>query len=200
MDHMHHDFSDPAKWTRRFEGPKRDAWQKPGVVVAALKLEPGAHVADIGAGTGYFLPHLVAAVGPGGAVQALDISESFVEHMRKRAARAGWENVEARRVAPDDPGLPAASVDRVLIVDTWHHIGGRVAYARKLAAALKPGGFVAIVDFKKTQTPHGPPVRFRLSAEAISDELRRAGLHVEVLAVDLPEQVIVLGHAPAAAP
>jgi SAM-dependent methyltransferase len=152
-------------------------------------------VADLGAGTGYFLPHLSRAVGPKGKVLGLDIEPDMVRYMNERAAREGLANVEARVVPGDGPGLAPASVDRVMIVDTWHHIPERVAYAQKLRAALAPGGAVYVVDFKK-EAKHGPPPSHRLAPEDVMKELAAAGLSVEKVDVALPEQWVVAGKAP----
>jgi len=190
-----HRFQNAEQWSKEFDDPARDAWQRPADVVAALKIAPGMTVADLGAGTGYFLPHLSRAVGDEGKVLGLDIEPDMVRFMKERAARQGLANVEPRVVPLDDPQLPAGSVDRVLIVDTWHHIDGRPAYAARLRAALKPGGAVFVVDFKR-EAHHGPPPAHRLTPEQVMDELRGAGLAPEVLDVRLPEQYVVAGRRP----
>jgi ubiquinone/menaquinone biosynthesis C-methylase UbiE len=187
-----HRFQSAEQWAKEFDDPARDAWQHPADVVAALKIAPGMTVADLGAGTGYFLPHLSRAVGDKGKVLGLDIEPDMVRYMKERAGREGLANVEARAVALDDPGLAAGSVDRVLIVDTWHHIDGRAAYAAKLRAALAPGGAVFVVDFKK-DAHRGPPPEHRLAPEQVMDELRQGGLAPEVIDASLPEQYIVAG-------
>jgi SAM-dependent methyltransferase len=187
-----HRFERADDWVAAFEGPERDAWQKPAEVVAAMRLAPGMRVADLGAGTGYFLPHLSRAVGPAGAVIGLDIEQDMVRYMTERAARERLANVTARRVSPDDPGLDPGSVDRVLVVNTWHHIPERPAYAAKLKAALRPGGAVVVVDFTDAARV-GPPKEHRISAEAVSAELRAGGLSPEIIAENLPEQYIVVG-------
>ncbi len=196
-DHDHampHDFSDAERWATVFDDPARDAWQRPVDLVALAGLAPGMTVAEIGAGTGYFLPHLSRAVGETGKVLALDIQPTLVEHMRERARRDGLVNVDARVVAPDDPALPAQAVDRVLVVNVWHHLDDRVAYARHLATALAPGGRVIIVDFT-ADSPHGPPPGHRLAPETIADDLARAGLTAHLPAEPLPYQYVVFGEA-----
>lgn len=190
--HAHHDFHDAAAWAQRFDDPSRDAWQKPDEVVALLQLRPGMTVADLGAGTGYLEPHLSRAVGELGHVLALDVEPSMVEYLRARATREGLANVEARRVAPDDPGLAPASVDRVVIVDTWHHLPDRASYVRKLAAALVPGGTVTIIDFTPESTM-GPRVAERVTADQAVAELRAGGLRAEIVPETLPEQYVVRG-------
>lgn len=196
---MPHRFENANEWARVFDDPARDAWQKPAEVVAALKLAPGMRVADVGAGTGYFLPYLSKAVGPSGEVLGLDIEPDMVRYMKDRALEAGLTNVKATTIAADDPGLPLASVDRVLIVDTWHHIGAREAYVAKLASGLRPDGFVAIVDFT-LETDKGPPRKHRVSPEQLIEELAAGGLVGQVVAETLPDQYIVIGRRAAPNP
>jgi ubiquinone/menaquinone biosynthesis C-methylase UbiE len=187
-----HRFDDAERWAKQFDDPARDAWQKPEHVVDLLEIARGMVVADIGAGTGYFLPHLSTAVGPEGTVLALDIEPDMVRYMEERVLREGLDNVVVRRVEPGDPGLAAAGIDRILIVDTWHHIARREAYAAKLAAALAPGGRVAIVDFTQ-ETPRGPPRAQRVHPEQAVRELEAGGLAAQIAAEDLPDQYVVVG-------
>jgi ubiquinone/menaquinone biosynthesis C-methylase UbiE len=187
-----HRFEHADEWAPKFDDPARDEWQKPKEVVAAMEIAPGMTVADIGAGTGYFEPHLSRAVGTTGSVLALDVEPDMVRYMTERAAREKLANVKPAVVPMDDPKLPTSGVDRVLIVDTWHHVPERKAYAKKLAAGLKPGAKVFIVDFT-LEAKHGPPPHHRLPPEAVVSELADAGLTAKVLTTTLPEQYIVSG-------
>lgn len=188
----HHRFEHAEHWAKQFDGPERDAWQMPDRVIASMRIAAGMAIADIGAGTGYFEPHLSRAVGPSGKVLALDIEPDMVAHLRERAAREHLDNVEARQVAPDDPGLAASSIDRILVVDTWHHIGNRRVYAARLAAALTAGGELVIVDFRRDAT-RGPPPEHRIAPEEIVKELSAAALDARVVDAGLPEQYVVIG-------
>jgi cyclopropane fatty-acyl-phospholipid synthase-like methyltransferase len=190
-DGMPHRFDDANAWAKVFDAPDRDAWQHPDDVVAALALDRAMTVADVGAGTGYFTVRLARAV-PDGHVIATDIEPDMVRYVTERAAREQLGNVTAVLAGADDPHLEPASVDRVLVVDVWHHIGDRGAYAARLASALKPGGMIAIVDFTMAAT-HGPPAHHRLAPEAIVADLAGAGLHASVSPVALPDQYIVVG-------
>jgi ubiquinone/menaquinone biosynthesis C-methylase UbiE len=181
-------------WAKEFDDPSRDAWQRPAAVVATMEIGSGMTVADVGAGTGYFLPYLSRAVGPKGKVLALDIEPDMVRYMRERAAREGLANVEARVVAADDPALSLGSVDRVLVVDTWHHVAGREAYAAKLRAGLAPRGAVFVVDFR-LEAAHGPPPQHRLASDQVMRELAAGGLEAGAVDLGLPEQYVVVGRA-----
>lgn len=190
-----HRFADAEHWSREFDDPSRDAWQQPDRVVAAMQLQPGMTVADVGAGTGYFEPHLSRAVGDTGHVLALDVEPDMVRHLTERAASEKLANVVARQVAPDDRGLPPQSVDRVLIVDTWHHVSGRAQYSGKLLAALRPGGQVVVVDFRQ-DAHRGPPPEHRIAPEEVARELGEGGLSARIVDAALPEQYVVVGTRP----
>jgi SAM-dependent methyltransferase len=190
--HAHHRFDDAEHYAQSFDNPKRDRWQKPAEVVKILALAPGHTVVDLGAGTGYFLRHLAPAVQPGGRAVGLDVEPNMVAYMEKRIARERITGAEARVVAAADPGLAASSVDRVLVVNTWHHLEGRVEYARKLHQALRPGGFVLVVDYT-LETRRGPPPAARLAPDLVISELARAGFDAEVVTESLPDQYVVRG-------
>lgn len=190
-----HDFSDVERFAAIFDDPARDAWQKPAEVVDVMELAQGMVVADIGAGTGYFLARLSAAVGSEGHVLGLDTEAAMVAHMQNRIEEAQLANTSAAVVAPDDPGLDPQSVDRVLIVDTWHHISDRASYVSRLHEALRPGGRVVIVDFTM-ESEHGPPVEMRLPASTVLDELQAGGLSATLITESLPHQYIVVATSP----
>ncbi len=168
-------FDDIDRWVRVFDDPSRAEWQKPERIPAALGLKEGMAVADIGAGTGYFERFLAAAVGESGRVYAVDTEPKMVDHIRRRAIEEKTPNVEAVLAAPDDPRLPAAGVDVIFICDTWHHIGARIEYLGRLRAALRPGGRVAVVDFREGVLPVGPPPDHKIPARRVIAEFEEAG-------------------------
>jgi arsenite methyltransferase len=136
-----------AEWGyRHMNDPSRDAWQKPKQVVEKLGIKPGARVADLGAGGGYFTWYLAAAVGPQGKVYAVEIDDTALGIIEKEMKSRGVTNVVPVRAEPGDAKLPEP-VDLVFSCDTYHHMEDRVAYFRSLARYLKPDGKVAILDF-----------------------------------------------------
>jgi ubiquinone/menaquinone biosynthesis C-methylase UbiE len=187
-----HAFDDVAHWVTIFDDPGRDTWQKPAEVVATLRLSPGRTVADIGAGTGYFTRHLSGAVGDGGTVFAVEIEPKLLAHLRQRAETEKTGNVVPILGSLDDPRLPPASADVILIVDTIHHIDDRPEYLRRLRRALRPGGRVAVVDFKREKTPVGPPVEHRLERERVVEAFELAGYRLAEEPRFLPYQYFLI--------
>jgi len=167
-----HSFSDAEKWAQVFDDPERDAWQKPHEVIQALALQPDARVADLGAGTGYFSARLANML-PQGRVYAVDIEPDMVRYLDARAKREQLRNLTAVAGAPDDPRLPE-KVDLILLVDVYHHVEDRARYFRKLRASLRPGGRIAIVDFR-LDSPEGPPRAARIAPETVKAEMSAAG-------------------------
>lgn len=188
----HRRFDDPAQWAQRFEGPERDAWQRPDLVVSSLSLAPDARVADVGAGTGYFSVRLARAV-PQGRVWAVDVEPTMVRWVLDRARREQIANLTAVLASPDDALLPEP-VDLALVVDTYHHISARTAYFTRLRSSLRPGGRVAIVDFK-LDSPEGPPVAMRLAPEAVRAEMEAAGYALASSLDSLPRQYMLVFRA-----
>jgi ubiquinone/menaquinone biosynthesis C-methylase UbiE len=130
-----------------FEAAGRDQWQRPGLVMKALEIKPGMTIADIGAGSGYFTRRFAKAVGPSGKVYAVDISSDILDYLKQRAQKEGLNNIEVVVDKPDDPMLPANSLDLAFFGEVTHHIAHRTDFFRKIYAALKPDGRMAIIDF-----------------------------------------------------
>lgn len=188
----HRRFDDAAQWSKVFDDPGRDAWQKPAALVAALALASGMTVADLGAGTGYFSRRLSEAVGPTGTVLAVDVEPNLIAHLRTRAEREGTANVVPVLASLDTPRLPAGAVDLILVVDTYHHFDQRRRYLPQLARALRPGGRIAIVDWKPGDLPVGPEPDHKLPPEQVIAEMRAAGFALVAQPDLLPYQYVLL--------
>ena len=182
--HMDHKFDDPARYAKSFDDPAREAWQMPARVIDALQLKSGMRVADIGAGTGYFSTRLARV--PGVSVFAVDIEPKMIDYLKQRAQKEQLSNVTAVLAGAASPNLPEP-VDVILIVDTYHHLPNRPAYFRELKKSLKPGGRIAIVDFRK-EAPDGPPAHFRFTPQQIQDEMKQAGYELQSSHDFLPRQ------------
>ena len=176
--HQHHPPESTSAYIKALEDPGRNEWQKPEDVVGHLELKPGETVADIGAGSGYFTVRLARAVGPGGKVYAVDIDQGMLNYIEHRAGQDRLTNIQTVLADPDNPKLPASSVDLIFICDTLHHISGREKYYPLLARSLKPGGRFVDVDFHKRPLPIGPPVEMKIAKSAMIEEAQPAGFHL----------------------
>jgi SAM-dependent methyltransferase len=190
--HYHRRFESAEEWSRVFDDPARDAWQRPAEVVATLRVPPDALVADIGAGTGYFASRLARAV-PRGRVFAVDIEEDMVRHLAERARREGLGNITPVQGSSSRPNLPGL-VDLAIVVDTYHHIPERVGYFSRLREHLRAQGRVAIIDFTR-ESPMGPPVEHRIAPDRVREELAAAGFRLVDTHVYLPNQFFLVFEA-----
>jgi ubiquinone/menaquinone biosynthesis C-methylase UbiE len=183
--------SDPQAYIAALEDPKRDAYQKPAEVVAALGLRPGEVVADIGSGSGYFALRLAAAVGPGGRVYAVDVSPDMVRHLSRRVRDARLPQLVSILADPDDPLLPEP-VDRFFVCDTWHHVEDQDRYLATLRSLLKPGGQVVMIDFQKRELPVGPPPAMKIAREDLVRQMEGAGFRLAAEHGFLPYQYFLV--------
>ncbi len=177
MEEMHKLHQNSGALIGVLEDPKRDEYQKPHEVITALKLRDGEVVADIGAGSGYFTFRIARHIGTG-RVYAVDVNPELILHLNRRIRDLNATNVVSVLCAADDPLLPDHSVDRFFICDTWHHIGNHPKYLSLLKKMLRPGGEIVMIDFKKENTPAGPPMEMRISREDLIHEMESNGFRV----------------------
>jgi 2-polyprenyl-3-methyl-5-hydroxy-6-metoxy-1,4-benzoquinol methylase len=184
-------FEDTAKYIAFLERTDRALWQKPEAVVAALGLSGSETIADVGAGSGYFSFHLARAV-PQGKVIALDIEPEMVRHIHHRAMTEGVHNVAATFSKPDDPGVPEG-VDVVFMCDVLHHVADRPAWLGKLAAQMRKGARLALIEFKEGKLPEGPPESVKLPRAQLVALVTAAGFTLDSEKPDLlPYQTFLL--------
>lgn len=171
---------DVDRMVDRFETEGREVFDLREPIVAALAIEPGMVVADIGAGTGAFLDPLVAAVGEQGHVFLADISIRFVEHLRDRVSAAGYRNVTTVLSAFESATLPANSIDLLFACDTYHHFDDHQAMLASMLRALRPGGTMVIVDFDRVEGKSRPWIleHVRASKRTFTDEILTAGFEL----------------------
>lgn len=174
----HGEHHDVDAYIRQLDDPSRDGRQKPDEVVAALGLKPGAVVADIGSGSGYFTFRLAKAVGETGRVFAVDVEPAMVRHVDARKVQLGLQNVESILAPPDDPKLPESAVDLVFVCDVWHHVEKQEAYLAALRRALKPGGRVVMIDYQKRPLPVGPSMDLKIAREDLVAQMEKNGFRL----------------------
>ena len=137
----------------------RDSYGEAETVLRLLQIGPGARVADIGAGDGYYVAALAARVGPTGMVYGEDIEPRYLRLLRDRQAEEGWKNVQVIEGTAGDPTLPPASIDVALMIHMYHEITAPFELLHRLAPAFRAGGRLAILDIDAPTDRHGTPPR-----------------------------------------
>jgi len=127
---------------------------------------------------------------PKGRVYGVDLEPNMVKYLAERAQREKRDNVVAVAGAADDPRLPEKA-DLILLVDVYHHIDDRERYFRNLGASLKPGGRIAIIDFRMDSL-EGPPKAARLAPQHVVAELKGAGYRLVKQHDFLPNQYFLV--------
>ena len=152
-----------------FETPGRDERLQINRVMDMLAIEPGKNVADIGAGSGWFTVRAARRVTASGTVYAVDINPEAIRYIEHRAKKEQLVNIKTILSKPDDPEIPAASVDAVLLLKTYHEVAHPVVLLRNLRPSLKPGARIGIIDRNGNGENHG------VSKDVIVREAAQAG-------------------------
>jgi ubiquinone/menaquinone biosynthesis C-methylase UbiE len=178
-----------AGWLER---PEREQEEEPSKLLKLLALQPGAVVADIGAGSGYHTLRMAELVGPKGKVYAVDIQKEMLDIIRQRMKEQKLTNIEPILGAITDPKLPAASVDLILLVDVYHEFSHPFEMTEAMVKALKPGGRIAFVEFR-LEDPQVPiKLVHKMTQDQVIKEMGPHPLrHVKTIK-DLPWQHVIL--------
>ncbi len=174
-----------------FETPGRDERLHINQVMDILGIAPGKNVADIGAGSGWFTVRAAKRVTDKGTVYAVDINPEAIEYIDQRTKKEQLRNVKTILSKPDDPELPANSVDSVLLLKTYHEVADPVALLRNLRASLRPGARVGIIDRTGNGTDHGVQKETVIS-EAGQAGYRLAEEHDDLVKADHVDYFLVL--------
>ena len=178
-----------AAWLDR---PEREAEEAPSRAIAALGIAPGSIVADVGAGSGYYTVRLSQVVGPKGRVVATDLQPGMLDLIRKKVDQLGLTNVTLVQGRPDEPNLPAATFDAIVMVDVYHELASPQVFVRKLREALKPTGRLVLIEFR-LEDPR-VPIRevHKMSVAQVRQELGADGFQIEKVIDVLPWQHIIV--------
>lgn len=175
-----------ADWLER---PEREAEERPDIVLAEMKLKDGDVVGDIGAGSGYFSRRIARLVAPRGRVYANDIQPEMLEILRDNLKRDGITNVVPILGEGNDPKLPRASLDWILLVDVYHEFQEPETMLARMAEALKPDGRVALVEYRAEGTSAMHIRReHRMTKDQVLREWTAAGYKLERISEALPSQ------------
>lgn len=187
---LNESFADPgANWAELLERDGREIAENRYAIVDQLRLVPGLAVADVGAGSGLLSRIIAQRVGPEGTVYSVDIAETLVEHIRETAREQGLTNIQPILGDARDPHLEPNSVDRVLVVDTYHHFEYPQDMLGHIRSALRPDGFFLLVEPERIEGVSPPMVlnMVRAGKGTFTDEVIDAGFEL-VEEIDLGMQ------------
>jgi SAM-dependent methyltransferase len=159
-------------------------------VLQILGAKEGMHIADIGAGDGYYVARLVPRVGATGRVYGEDIVPRYLELLASRARQSGWTNVEVVRGEAHDPRLPDTTLDAAILIHMYHEISQPFGLMWNLASAMKPGGRVVILDLDRPTSGHGTPLQL------LRCELRAVGYRESRVDRAVPGEYVAVFIAP----
>lgn len=163
-------------------GDSREKSEKVGDILAALQAEPGRRIADVGAGEGFYSLRIARAVGPTGRVTAVDVSEKHLEKLRARIQQDSVTNIDVVVGAVDDPRLPEASFDGVLIYNAYHEMTTPEPILKAIFLALKPGGRLVmsepVHDNVRAATRAEQVKEHEIGLNFVQQEIQAAGFDV----------------------
>ena len=178
-----------ADWLTR---PERQREEQPDKLVKSLKIAPGATVVDLGAGVGYFTWRLAKRVGPEGKVLAVEIQQEMLDMLAVNLRERGIENVEMILATPQNPRLPIAEVDLVLLVDVYHELAFPAITLAHIRRSLTSTGRLVIVEYRKGQP--GVPIHplHKMSVAEVRSEVEPAGFDFAEVLEFLPWQHVII--------
>jgi predicted methyltransferase len=159
---------------------ERDGWQRPGDILRALDLKDGNTVVDLGSGAGYFTLKISPAIGSRGRVLSVDIRKLSLTFLWLRSIARTPRNIHVILADEDDPHLPAASADALLIANTYHELHNPRLMIGYVFRSLRAGGRLVIVDRGPADTPPSSNIApgHEVPMEAAEQELRHAGFEI----------------------
>ena len=181
-----------ASWLER---PKREQEERTDLLVKGLDLKPTDHVADIGAGSGYF-SFRMARLLPKGKVYAVDISPQMIGIVRSKMAKEKVQNVEPIQSTITQTKLKPNSVDAALIVDAYHEFSHPLEMATSILESLKPGGKLVLIEYRMEDPSVPIKLLHKMTEKQAISEMKTAGFKWEKTLTMLPQQHFMIFRKP----
>lgn len=177
----HYQGAEYRQWLSTFEYPGREVYARRHDVLQALQLKPGMDIADVGAGTGFYSLLFASQVAPQGKVYAVDVTEDFIRNIDRRAAENNLGNIVTVLSAQNDARLETASVDMAFVCNTYHHFEYPQTMLASMRDALRPGGSLIIIDYRKQPGISSGWVmsHVRAGKQKVIDEIEKAGFKLQ---------------------
>ena len=162
------------------ESESREIYVNRRLLAEVAGPRPGMDVADVGAGSGFMARELVRLVGPTGTVYAVDINPVMMQHVALRAAADDITNLRTVVCTDRSVNLPRDSVDMVFMCDTYHHFEYPAGTLRTIHEAIRPGGQIVLVDFRREPGTSRAWIigHVRAGQEVVIEEITAAGFEL----------------------
>jgi predicted methyltransferase len=165
-----------APWLIR---PERDEEERASESFKQLQLKNGMVVCDLGCGNGYWTLPMARDVAPDGRVLAVDIQREMLQKLRERSARVKLDNIEPILGSVDDPRIPAATVDLLLMVDVYHEFSHPETMLWSIRRSLKPEGVVALLEYREEDPDVPIKPLHKMSKQQIMKEYQANGFKLD---------------------
>ena len=188
---------DRARVAKGLGGDDREERQKPRELLAAIGIEPGSTIADVGTGVGFMLPYFLERIGPEGKIYAEDIQQQFLDDVEKKKAEQGWSNVVTILGEQIDPKLPKGEIDLAFILDAYHHFNHPGDTMKMIGESLAPNGRVVMIDFYRsrehpTMSAERLEGHIRNDRDGFKEEIEEAGFRLIRHFDHLPHQYVLI--------
>ena len=174
-----------APWLDRRE---REEEEDPDLAMRLIRVQRGARVADVGAGSGYYTIRLARAVGEAGRVYAVDIQQGMLDLLQETVARQRLANVVPVLGAVNDPKLPAGELDLILMVDVYHEFSQPQVMLQRMKDALKPGGRLVLLEYRGEDPDVPIRPEHKMTKAQVKLEVEHEGFRQQRVYDDLPWQ------------
>jgi predicted methyltransferase len=178
-----------ASWMER---ASREQEEAPTLMLSLVGIRPGMVVADVGAGSGYMTVRIAGLVGPTGKVYATDIQPALLQRVEEKARAAGASNVEVVLGSDTDARLPENAIDLALLVDVYHEFRHPQEMLRSIRRALRPGGRLVLVEYRKEDLTLPIAPTHRMSIADARTEIEAEGFMFERASENLPRQHVIV--------
>ncbi|MEY4629718.1 MAG: hypothetical protein RLZZ595_2044 [Bacteroidota bacterium] len=169
------------------ERPERQFEENSALLLKNLNLKSGMHVADIGAGSGYYTSLMSKRIG-NGKVYAVDVEPQMILFLNERIKEEKLSNVVTVLGSEKSTALPSSSIDMMLLVDVYHEFSFPYEMGQSMYNALKPEGRLILVEFRSEDETVPIKTIHKMSEAQSVKELKAVGFRLEKNTSNLPWQ------------
>ena len=182
---------DPKKLAK-LNDPKRLGYLNPDLIWEKTGIKDPSVLIDIGAGTGFFALFFSEKMKKG-KVYACDISDEMLSWLEDNLPSESKGRVIPVKMDENSVPLPDAMADLVYMINLHHELEQPQKVLGEALRLLRRGGKLLIIDWKKEQTPEGPPLEIRVTEKTIESQMLKAGFRHIIKYAVLPYHHFLVG-------